>query len=190
MLPVEIFDVGSFVHALIFSTSNPEILIPIKATVRDLQFDNQLPRYKLRIVKFYDSWAFLKEHFVDQSFNQAFNKPSVPFLIPKTTKSVGDLEDYFFNCKFQSVCIDEVYVFKTKIEMMGVLNKIQDFQIIKYLRLVKDMSMRTIYQSPFRVMDGLEYKTRLRKMYIDKFGSEEAFNSMYDDIYCYGIDRF
>ena len=61
MIKSEILDKRSICHALISSTRNPEIIIPVKAVIDDVFFDENIPTYILRIIKVYDNIHFLKE---------------------------------------------------------------------------------------------------------------------------------
>ena len=49
MIKDELIDKKSICHFLLYSTSNPEILIPAKGIVEDIHFEEDIPHYSIII---------------------------------------------------------------------------------------------------------------------------------------------
>ena len=64
MIKHKLIDKGSVAHALISSVHEPNILMPVKVTIKDIKFDEYNPLYLVKIVKFYDNINFLKKYFI------------------------------------------------------------------------------------------------------------------------------
>ena len=62
MIKHKIFTKGEYVQALISTTQNPNVLIPVRGLIYDVKFDDVNPRYQIRIKKFYDNIVFLKAY--------------------------------------------------------------------------------------------------------------------------------
>ena len=54
MIKHKLFSKGEQVQALISTTQQPNVLIPVRATIYDVKFDDTNPQYQIRIKKFYD----------------------------------------------------------------------------------------------------------------------------------------
>ena len=54
MINHRIFAKGEITHALLSSNSNPNILIPIKAVIKDVKYNEINPQYLIKVTKFYD----------------------------------------------------------------------------------------------------------------------------------------
>ncbi len=63
MIKHRIFSKGERCHVLITSFTHPDILIPVKAIIKDTKWDPINPLYLIKIVKFYDSMTFLNGAF-------------------------------------------------------------------------------------------------------------------------------
>ena len=72
MIKHKIFTKGEYVQALISTTQNPNVLIPIRGLIYDVKFDDVNPRYQLRIKKFYDNIVFLKANLFGGRFIRDF----------------------------------------------------------------------------------------------------------------------
>ena len=60
MIKARLFVKGETIYALLSSYSHPNILIPVKAIVKDVKYDEINPVYLIKVVKFYDNILFLK----------------------------------------------------------------------------------------------------------------------------------
>ena len=62
MIKHKLFSKGDQIHALISTTQQPNLLIPVRATIYDVKFDDVNPQYQIRVKKFYDPIYFLKKN--------------------------------------------------------------------------------------------------------------------------------
>ena len=172
MIKDNLIDKKSICHVLLYSTSSPEIIIPIKGVVEDIHFEEDIPHYTIKLIKFYDNINFLKEHFVGKPFLLKPKSKSKSFQIPNF-KNVIELENWFIDTCTHRFCVESTFVVKTKNEMVELFNKIEEYVIIKKLRLIKDSTIRPLYEGPLKISSKVEYKERLRRMYGDKFDNDD-----------------
>lgn len=177
MIKNELINKKSICHALLYSTQNPEIMIPVKGIVEDIHFREDIPFYSIKIIKFYDNIYFLKENLFNRPFQLRIDSKPKSFQIPKTIKTVVELENWFIDTCSHRFVVESNFVVRTKNEMTELFTKIQEYLIIKNLRLIRDSSMRTLFENPLKIESKKEFQERLKRMYGDKFplGSIEEF---------------
>lgn len=181
MIKSQILDKRSICHALLYSTSNPEIFIPIKGVVDDVFFEEHIPTYSVRVIKFYDNIHFLKEFFYDSPFLTNYRGKSKPLKIPKFS-TTADLESWFSEKSSYRFCIESNFVVRTKIEMMDLFHKIQEYIIYKELRSIRRTVMRSAYEGDLKLNSKVEFDERIRRAFGDKFKSEEDIKSFLESI--------
>jgi hypothetical protein len=169
MIKHKLIDKGSVAHALVSSVHEPNILIPVKVTIKDIKFDEYNPLYLVKIIKFYDNINFLKKYFIGNSFANSFGKKPRPFWIPKEVDTVQKLENYLNkeNDRFY-VVVDSIHTVRYKNELEEVFNKIQDFLIQRNISEFKEMSTRNFYTGKFNYNTNVEFFASLRNMLIGK----------------------
>jgi len=74
MINHRLFVKGEEIYVLLTSYSHPNILIPIKAVVKDVKYDDVNPQYIVKAIKFYDNIFFLKKYLFFMGFSNKFNK--------------------------------------------------------------------------------------------------------------------
>ena len=168
MIKSDLLDKKSICHAIIYSSQDPETIIPIKGIVEDVHFQEDIPFYSIKLIKFYDNINFLKEHFIGKPFLLKFGDKPKHFAVPKF-KNVNELESWFLDECTHRFCVESNFVTRTKIEMSSLFNKIEEYLIIKHLRLVKESTMRTLYDGPLKIQSGIEYNERMKRSFSDKF---------------------
>lgn len=180
MIKDKLIDKKSICHALLYSTSSPEIIIPIKGVIEDIHFEEDIPHYSIKLIKFYDNINFLKDNFVGKPFLLKHKSKPKSFQIPKF-KNVVELENWFIEDCSHRFCIESTFVVRTKNEMVSLFNKIEDYLIIKRLRAIRESSLRPLYEGPIKISSKIEFKERLRRMYGDKL-SDHSFEEFSDFI--------
>ena len=55
MIKHRLFSKGDQIHALISTTQQPNLLIPVRATIYDVKFDDVNPQYQIRVKKLIDA---------------------------------------------------------------------------------------------------------------------------------------
>lgn len=181
MIKSQILDKRSICHALLYSTSNPEVFIPVKGVVDDVFFEENIPIYVIKIVKFYDNIHFLKEFFYDCPFLTNYKGKSKPLKIPKFTMT-AELENWFSEKSTYRFCVESNFVVRTKIEMMDLFHKIQEYIIYKELRSIRRAIMRSAYEGDLKLNSKAEFEERIRRAFGDKFKSEEDIRSFLEFI--------
>lgn len=169
MIKDKLLDKKSICHALLYSTANPNIIIPIKGIIEDIHFEEDIPHYSIKLLKFYDNIHFLKENFFDKPFLLKHKGKAKVIQIPKTIKTVPELQNWFIDDCKSRFCVESSFVVRTKIEMSDLFNKIEEYLLIKYLRIIRNSTIRPMYEGPLRISSKIEFKERLRRMYGDKF---------------------
>lgn len=169
MIKHKLIDKGSVAHALLSSVHEPNVLIPVKVTIKDIKFDEYNPMYLVKIVKFYDNINVLKKYFIGNSFANNFQKKPRPFWIPKDINTVQKLENYLEKegDRFY-VVVDSIHTVRYKNELEDTFNKIQDFLIQRNISEFKELSTRNFYSGKFRFSTQIEFFANLRKMLIGK----------------------
>ena len=94
MINHRLFVKGEEIYALLTSHSHPNVLIPVKAVVKDVKYDDVNPLYQIKAVKFYDDIRFLKKYLFDMSFQNVFDKRARKFsLDPNSLTTRKQLEE-------------------------------------------------------------------------------------------------
>ena len=172
MIKSELIDKRSICHALLYSNRNPEVVIPIKGIVEDIHFNDEIPYYSIKLVKFYDNINFLKSHFIDQPFLLKHGDKQRTFTIPKFN-NVVELENWFVDECRHRFCVESNFVTRTKIEMTELFNKIEEYVILKNLRKIRETTYRSLYEGPLKISSYVEYNQRFKRAYNDKFNDDD-----------------
>ena len=181
MIQTELLNKKSICHALIASTNSPDVLIPVKCVVEDIHFNDTIPFYDLRIIKFYDNIDFLKRNLMDRSFLLKYRGKSKTFPVPKKIKTVTELEKWFADEAPYRFSVESTFVVRTKIEMTELFNKIQEYLIVQNLRSIRTTAMRGLYEGPFKIQSKVEFAVRLERMIGDKF-DKQSFDELSESI--------
>jgi hypothetical protein len=169
MIKHKLIDKGSVAHALITSVHEPNILIPVKVTIKDIKFDEYNPLYLVKIVKFYDNINFLKKYFIGNSFSNSFGKKPRPFWISNDINTVQKLENHL-NKEGERfyVVVDSIHTVRYKNELEDIFSKIQDFLILRNISELKELTTRNLYAGPYKYNTKIEFLASLRNMLISK----------------------
>jgi hypothetical protein len=181
MIKSQILDKKSICHALISSTSSPEIFIPVKAVIDDVYFEENIPVYNLRVIKFYDNIHTLKEFLYNTPYLTNYKGKSKPLKIPKFT-TTAELETWFSDKTSYRFCVESNFVVKTKIEMLDLFHRIQEYIIYKELRSIRRTIMRSAYEGDLKLSSKIEFDERIRRAFGDKFKSEEDLKTFIESI--------
>jgi len=171
MIKQRLFVKGETIHALLSSYSHPNILIPVKATVKDVKYDEINPVYLIKVVKFYDNILFLKKYLFDMTFaNKIGRRPRRLKIEYSKTKNLRDLEELFNGPKQDAhyLVVDSIMCTKLKGDMLELFNKIQNHLIEKNFRQCREYMTRIFYSGSYRLTGDAEYNARLNKFIGDK----------------------
>ena len=178
MIKHRLFSKGEYIHALISNTNFPNIVFPVRAIIYDVKFDEKMPKYQIRITKFYDDIAFLKRYFFDTNFEKNFSGANTKFRFKRTQFSTKkELQEHLeSNSETYLITVDSVMCTKSMNQIMDLYNNIQDFLVEKHLRELYELSNRQVYK------DGkYYYQTRgifeahLKKFLGDRTPKEKGY---------------
>lgn len=177
MIKHKLFAKGEQIQALISTTQQPNLLIPVRATIYDVKFDDVNPQYQIRIKKFYDNAYFLKKNLFGGRFIKNFEGKDTKINLKRTNYStVKDIEDNIFNgekWKNYLITVDSVFCTKTREEQIQLFNNIQTFQIEMCLKELYELSNRSTYSGEFRFDAKGEYVAALKKFLGDRFPKQK-----------------
>lgn len=149
MIRHKIFSKGEKIHALISNTRHPHIVFPIYGTIHDVKFDEDIPRYQIKIIKFHDNIDFLKRYLFGMKFSKDFTGKTTNFnLSRKNYKSMKEFQEHI-DSKWESymISVDSISCVKTKSEIIDLFNNIQDFLIEKNIKDIFELASRSVYSS-------------------------------------------
>ncbi len=177
MIKHKLFAKGEQIQALISTTQQPNILIPVRATIYDVKFDDVNPQYQIRIKKFYDNVYFLKKNLFGGRFYKNFEGKDTKINIKRINyNTVKDIEDNIFNgekWKNYLIVVDSVFCTKTRDEQIELFNNIQTFQIQMCLKELYDLTNRSTYSGRFRYDSKGDYVVALKKFLGDRLPKEK-----------------
>lgn len=147
MIKHKLFSKGESIHALISNSRYSNIVFPVRAIIYDVKFDDTMPKYQIRITKFYDDINFLKRYFFDMNFDKNFEGGSTKFRFNRTGfKTKEELTKHLeANATTYLIVVDSVMCTKTYKQVTDLYSSIQDFLIEKHIRDLYEMATRHSY---------------------------------------------
>jgi hypothetical protein len=181
MIKHQLFSKGDQIHALISTTQQPNLLIPVRATIYDVKFDDVNPQYQIRIKKFYDQIYFLKKNLFGGRFIKDFEGRDTKINLKRALyPTVDDVENNIFNgdkWKQYLIIVDSVFCTRTKLEQEVLFNKIQTFHIEIKLKELYELMNRHIYKDgEFYCHTKGEYIKSLQKFLGDKYPQDPKWS--------------
>ncbi len=166
-----VFNKGNYVYCLLSSHTRPNVQIPVKGLIIDTKWDSVNPKYQIRILKFYDTMAFLKKNFFDMNFHHQFNKKAKQISLKESEfKNVQVLEKRLNDDdreKFYLV-VDSIMCTKTRVQLQELFEKVQFYLISKSIKEIKSITTRPFYKGSFSVDSKKEFNIRFKKGWEDK----------------------
>lgn len=182
MIKTPILDKKSICHALLTSNTDPETIIPIKGIIEDVFFEEDIPVYHIRIIKFYDGIHFLKTAFIGKPFLTNYRGKPKPLTLPKEIKTIVEMENWLGEKSKYRFCVESNLVVRTKIEMMDLFNKIQEYLILQKLRSIKRIVLRTPYEGDLKLNSNADFDNRIKRAFSDLFPTENDTDSFIETI--------
>jgi hypothetical protein len=182
MIKQPLLDKRSTCHALLYSSTDPETMIPIKGVIDEIYFEEDIPIYSIRIIKFYDGINFLRKTFINKSFLTNYGGRPKPIVIPKSIHLIGELENWLGENSKYRFCVESNLVTRSKSEMMDLYSKINDYLIAQKFRFLRTMFTRNTYEGPFRINSNNEFNQRIERGFSDLFPSKEGIKSFIETI--------
>lgn len=182
MIKHKIFSKGEYIQALISTTQQPNVLIPVRAIIYDVKFDDINPQYQIRIKKFYDSMYFLKQNLFGGRLIRDFEGRETRINAKRTNyKNTEELVTELIdgpNWKKYLVIVDSVFCTRTLGEQQELFNNLQTFMIEQKIKEIYDMSTRYPYRKSkgeFAFESKGEFITALKKFLGDRIPSDEEW---------------
>lgn len=162
------YEIGDNIYCILTTHSNPNILIPVKAKVTDVQWDAVNPLYKIRVTKFFESLPFLEEYFLNMGFRISFDSPKIkrPVMSTKSYKTVEDFT-YIIN-KDNEFVVDGTLCVKKQEQLEELFESIEFYIISTYLRDLKAHMTRSFLKGPFKLTQ-VEFNDKFKSSMSDKF---------------------
>jgi hypothetical protein len=79
-------------------------------------------------------------------------------------------------------CVESNLVVRTKIEMMDLFNKIQEYLILQKLRSIKKIVLRTPYEGDLKLNSNADFDNRIKRAFSDLFPTEKDTDSFIETI--------
>lgn len=165
-----IFNRGDQIHCFLTSYNHPKIFLPVKAIIKECRWDTVNPRYLVKVLKFYDSYNFLKGTLFEMNFSNEFDKRAQLLPIKKEDfKRNRELESLMFSEDPRFfIVVDSVLAVKTYNDLSDLFNQLQFFLISRELSELKTMMTRTIYRGSFKIDTEREFSIRIKSAFGDK----------------------
>lgn len=180
MIKHRLFAKGEYVQALISTTQQPNVLIPVRAMVYDVKFDDINPQYQIRIKKFYDTMYFLKQNLFGGRFIRNFEGSETRINAKRTNyKNTEQLVEELFdgkNWEKYLIVVDSVFCVKTLDEQETLFNNLQSFMIEQNLKSLFEMTNRYPYRKgkgEFAFESKGEFVIALKKFLGDRIPKDE-----------------
>lgn len=174
MIKHNLYSKGEKIHALINTTQEPNILIPVKAIIYDIKFDQYDPQYQIRIKKFHDNIYFLKNHLFGGRFIRDFNNKETRINAKrKNYNTVEELEDNLFNGKNWHkylIVVDSSFCTRDKAELNELFKNLQSFFIELYLKQIFEFANRSFYkEGQYYFHTKGQYEAALKKFLGERY---------------------
>lgn len=182
MIRHKLFSKGEHIHVLISNNRYNNIVFPVRAIIHDVEFNDKMPRYQIRITKFYDDIDFLKRYMFDMKFDRNFDGALTTFRIARQKiTSVKDFQNYI-ESKWETylIVVDSVMCVRTHGEIIELYNNIQDFFIEKTIKDLYELTTRNTYSKGnyYYESKGV-FEAHVKKFLGDRAGtSSEYFNKL------------
>jgi len=172
-----IFKKGDYIYGLLSSRSKPESLIPVRGVIMDTKWDPVNPKYKIKILKFYDNILYLKKYFFGTNFNRTFKRSSIgPLPLKKEDyPTVVSLENRLHSSDAERfyVVIDSIMCVKTLQELRVLYDDIHFYLISKRLKEIKEISIRSFYRGVFSLSSIHEFNMKMKVGWKDHFDKND-----------------
>ena len=182
MIKHKIFSKGEYVQALISTTQQPNIIIPVRGLIYDVKFDDINPQYQIRVKKFYDTMYFLKQNLFGGRFIRDFEGGETRINAKRTNyKNTEELVEGLFdgdNWKKYLIVVDSVFCTKTLDEQMVLFNNLQSFMIESKIKEIYELSTRYPYRKAkgeFAYESKGEFITALKKFLGDRIPQDKEW---------------
>lgn len=174
MIKHRLFNKGELVYTYIISTSDPFLMIPVKGRIMEVRYNELNPKYRIKILKFYDSLTYLKKSLPNVRIQGRFNdkprklKISKEILEKNEINTVAALEAFMGKSVIYYLVVDSLFCFKKRHQMETYFDKFMDHFIEINMQNLKTLMVRGSYKGTYRVDSPGNFKVRFKKFIGDK----------------------
>lgn len=173
-------DKNEICYALLSSSNHPNILIPIKGKIIDLQINSDDIDYLIEILYFYDDIYFLNNYFYNMLFFDRFNYAHKVKLNLPNVNNVDELNSFIVKKKY-NVVNNHLMTFNSKKEMFEIYNKLNYYFISLNVFNLKQYLTRKSYTGEFKFSGTNEFNDKIKLLFKDKL-NESDLNIFLKDI--------
>ena len=167
----ELFNKGEKRYALISPSSDPRLLFPVKVIIKDIKFEEYNPKYLVKIIKFYDSFTYLKNNFLDIKFvwkfdanPKPFNKDILNAVYGGDVKTTEELINKLYeNSDRNCFVVDSIFVTQLYDQLEKLFIDLQDYFIESSIKDLKFLTTRAFYKGQYSIQTHRAFFNRLRK---------------------------
>jgi hypothetical protein len=178
MIRHKLFSKGEYIHVLISNNRYNNIVFPVRAIIHDVEFSDKMPRYQIKITKFYDDIDFLKRYMFDMKFDRNFDGALTSFRISRQKFStVKEFQNYIESrWETYTVVVDSVMCVRTYGEIMELYNNIQDFFIEKTIKDLYELTTRNTYsKGNYHYESKGVFQAHIKKFLGDRAGTTSDY---------------
>jgi len=149
MIKHKLFSKGEYIHVLIYNNRYENIVFPVRAIIHDIKFDDKMPRYQVKITKFYDDLNFLKRYMFDMKFDRDFDGGKTTFRMSRSKfNTVKEFQNYIeASWETYLIVVDSVMCVRTYKEVDTLYCNIQDFFIERTIKNLYELTNRNSYKN-------------------------------------------
>jgi hypothetical protein len=174
MIKHRLFNKNELVYTYMISTNDPFLMIPVKGRITDVRYDELNPRYRIKILKFYDHFTYLKKTLPHVRIQSRFNdKPRMlkfgdDIINKYEIKTVAALEAWIGKSSSNYIIIDSLFCFKKRHEMELYFDKFMNHFIEINMQNLKRLMVRSPYKGTYKIESPGNFKIRLERFIGDK----------------------
>jgi len=197
MIDSKLLQVGSVCFAIITSTEFPDVLIPVRGVIEDVKLKDEIQQYKIKLITVYDNIDFINKYFCNRYFYYEFDKAARKIQITNNSlkgvsklsnkdkvKNIGDLETWFSitGNTFSRTIVQSFFVFEHRNTMLEMYNKIQDYLIIKHLKMLQNLTTRTQYTGLLTLEYPSSFLAAMKRAFSFNFENEKELDEYFSHI--------
>ena len=178
MIKHRMFTKGEYIHALISSTSQANILFPVRCLIYDVKFDEHIPQYRIKIIKFYDDITFLKRYMFDMKFYKNFEGQANKFKFSRQNYKTREQLQHKIDegGKTYHVVVDSIMCTKSYNQILELYHNIQNFLIEKTFKDLYEMTNRSSYsQGQYYYKSKGVFAAHLKKFLGDRMPDDTKY---------------
>lgn len=171
---MDLIPVGSRCFVIVRPTNAPDMFVSARGTVADVKMDPVMPVYRVKLHAVYERINYVRRHVVGNYWKCRGDRP---LLMKPAARALGSMDEFNTWLADQSMLfsVEYPFAFREKAEMLLYFDKLNDYVVTRTLRHLREVTTKQSYNGRLRMLDGVEFESRLWQAFADKFGSREEF---------------